>query len=146
MKPLRLDGKTDEEQLNAMSTYLYEKGHRIIKEPYLLFDRETGAPKGLALQYITEPQAKRYIIHHPDLIIPDPKHLAKCIIEIDGSYHDSKAGKRKTEKRNAHYQTAKIPYIILNVADLKLLDQDWFTFLDAELKKLGLDPPTKTVK
>ncbi len=139
-----LDGKSDEAQLQALYAYLIHScgwpPDRVKKEPYLLFSRYDGSLVALCEERVTQEELDGCIPHHPDLVITYKRGKPRCIIELDGSIHDSKSGRRKTEKRNGHYRDAHLPCIVINIADLAFTGETWFAYLDRKLKRLRLHP------
>ncbi len=135
-------GKDDEVQLQALAAYLVHTlgfaPDRIKKEPFLLFSQYDGSLAGTCYQMVTQEELDGCVAHHPDIVILNKRGRPICIVELDGSYHDSKTGRRKTERRNGHYRDARIPCIVLNIADLKLLKKTWFDFLEDEIRRLKI--------
>ena len=54
-----------------------------------------------------------YAPHSPDLCEPRPL----LIVELDGSYHDSKPGRKKTDRRDRDYRRAGIPFIAVRMSE-----------------------------
>ena len=141
--PLSLDGKTDEENLTITVKILLDLGvprHQIKRDWYILIDRNTYSVTCHESLNVDPDGLKRYIIHHPDILIMCDNAL-KCIIEIDGSIHDTGPGRRKTEKRDRNYTDASIPHISLNMADLAELGDTWAAYLRAALVRRGILQP-----
>ena len=137
MRPLRIDGKPDEEKLTMTVKILLELGiprHEIRRDWYILLERDTY---NVTYHESLNGDMKRYIVHHPDILIVRDGTI-RCVLEVDGSVHDSNRGKRRTEKRNSDYWSAKLSYIVLNEADLKYLGMSWRDFLWESLLKMGL--------
>ena len=141
MRSLRIDGKPDEERLNQTVKILFELGipkKEILQDYFLLLHRnsyKTMVKKNV--QGSPGEINKEWIIHRPDIVIwRDNTH--KCVIEVDGSIHDTSRGKRKTEKRNNDYWFYKVPHITLNEADLDFLGVSWYDFLWTSLMKMDL--------
>ena len=142
MKPLRIDGKPDEERLNVAVKILLDMKilpYQIRQDHFLIIHRTTYQATVSEFLSGNPANLKRYIIHRPDIIVYGRDNTTLgCIIEIDGSVHDTNRGKRKTERRNSDYWSANIPYIVLNEADLEYLRISWRDFLWESLLKMGL--------
>lgn len=69
------------------------------------------------------------IVHHPDIVCLRNGKPA-LIVELDGSFHDTVPGRRRTERRDRDYLRAHIPYIALNEADIRELGQEIEEALD----------------
>ena len=137
MRPLRIDGKPDEEKLTMTVKILFELGiprHEIRRDWYILLERDTY---NVTYHESLNGDMKRYIVHHPDILIVRDGSL-KCVIEVDGSIHDTNRGKRRTEKRNNNYWYYKVPYIVMNEADLAFLGTSWRDFLWVSMLKMEL--------
>ena len=136
---LQLNGKTDDAALIAIIKYLQTE-HKIpqeqMKKDYFILiskwdNSVTGPYASLSIN-----QTKGNIVHRPDITILKPDNSIDFIVELDGSFHHSNQGRKKTRKRNDDYIDAQIPFIAIDVLDLKYLGITWFSFLDAELSKL----------
>ena len=142
---LQLNGKTDDAQLGAIIAYLRDTKKipitQIKKDYFILISKWDYAVSG-PYRYLTKQQTEGNIIHRPDIIIqihPHKTTAISVIIELDGSFHNSgPGGPKKTRLRNEHYTEAKIPFIVINILDLRFLKKNWFEFLDEELEKLAL--------
>jgi len=85
---------------------------RILKEPFLIF-HDTGAVTihDIIKQQNLTPACQ---IQHPDIVLLKHQNKISCIIEIDGSIHYTRPGKRQTHKRNYNYELFSIPYCIID--------------------------------
>ena len=143
MRAIRLDGCPDSERVNRAIKELYALGFQrgeILHDHFLLINRYTG--RAIVRNLLQQDPAgnwKQFIIHRPDIMLWR-HHVVRCIIEIDGTIHDTRAGRRRTENRNRDYVDTGIPHIILNEADLQHTGQAWRAFLREELDKRGLLP------
>ena len=122
MKPLRIEGNVDALFLVKVVEHLHDThdvSWNLMKKDWFLCIEPTDYSYYMA-DSLTKDAIINKIIHHPDVMIVDKEQNLKCIIEIDGSIHDTPSGMRKTAKRNADYQILGIPCIIVNLADCKL--------------------------
>ena len=115
-------------------------GDRILVDGYIVFNRESGkqmwAATGLSREAV-----RRNLVRHPDvMVLGECAATVRLICEIDGGIHSTRPGMRQTEKRNRAYGDAKIPYIVIDKADLALTGQSWEGHIDAELERLGIAP------
>ena len=142
MNPLRLDGAPDAQRLAMLRQTLTDLGIRpdsMLTEHPVIIDRITyeaslGWP---GMEYSVK---KTHIIHMPDITIRDKNGIA-CLVELDGSIHDTRSGRRKTERRDRDYTDAHIPHIAMNMADLKELGRSWPDYLRAALVRRGILQP-----
>ena len=132
--------KTDDIQIQAIIAYLHVTHgiprEQLKKEYYVIWNLEYEQLHFVANATYSQLSPRSQIIRHPDISILGVNGNIACIIELDGSIHDKKTA--KTAKRNQDYEYAKIPYIVLNIADLKELKISWFDFLDEQLVKLSV--------
>lgn len=74
-------------------------------------------------------------IHRPDVIAfkgsTGPGH--RFVVEIDGGVHK---GGRKDRRRNDFYERHRIPYIVINKADLRESGLTWDEYLDESLASI----------
>ena len=143
--------KDDDHRLFEIRDHLISK-HNIPAENikldyFLVIDVSSG--NYYHTQYLAE-EPKNSIIHRPDIMIFEENKL-KLIIEDDGMAHRTRrplakcrcSGRckifckwqitKKTRKRNDDYHTIKVPCIILDYVDLKILEKDKLQFLDENL-------------
>ena len=85
---------------------------------------------------MSKPDLKGTVQHHPDIMVRGKHGSLKYVIELDGSIHHTKPGAKRTAKRNADYKLAKMPFITIDIQDLKTLKASWFDYLDEEVKKM----------
>ena len=120
----RWGGKTDDAELIDLCKWIREtfglKRAGIWRDYFLLIDQRTGSFK--VREFVSESDAKSRIIHRPDITLKLGDIEDIVVIEVDGSIHNWKHVKKKTAKRNQHYQDYKIPHIILDKADLKSIN------------------------
>lgn len=107
------------------------------KDWFIRISRESLQVEGDIVPHVGGEDARRYIVHHPDIaVINDHGHVL-AIVEIDGSIH--RKTKAKTAKRNRHYEDAGIPYVAADVDDLKGYGMDLLTFVAEMLNKMRPD-------
>ena len=106
------------------------------KDYFILISKWDNTVAG-PYQCLDQSQTKGNIIHRPDITVLKPNQSIDYIVELDGSFHHSNQGLKKTRKRNDDYIDAQIPFIAIDVLDLKCLGITWFSFLDAELDKIN---------
>ena len=125
----------DSVQLASIEAYL-TCTHQI--PPYLiknnwnvLFDRKTMRLIGV-FDRIGHNILGNTVAHCPDLMIVDrTTNRPRLIIELDGSSHGTKTGRKKTASRNSRYRRARIPYEIINVEKFRKDGTNWFAYIDA---------------
>ena len=142
MKPLQIEGSPDEEDLVWVQNILRKMGvpqSQIIRNGYLFYHDEkrevcysrddNTAPVWGAYSM----SVGRWVTHHPDIMMVNKKKVLKLIIEIDGSAHDDRPGRRRTHKRDQHYEEMKIDHFIkINKAE----ESDWHQALIDHLLEL----------
>ena len=132
----RWGGKTDDAELIELCTWIRERfklEHAgIWRDHFLLINPHTGSFK--VREFLSEADAKSRIIHRPDIILKLGDDNDIIVIEVDGSIHQWKHVKKKTARRNQHYQDYKIPRIILDKSDLKSINMTIKEMLDIELR------------
>ena len=112
--------------------------HRILRDHFLLLPRLN--PYIYQVQEsVTQEEAERYIIHRPGILIMGGDTI-NVLIEIDGSIHHWRHVKKKTARRNQHYQDYGIPTIIADIEDLKSIHMTIEEYLDIELRRICLSP------
>ena len=79
-------------------------------------------------------------IHHPDIYVLKPDaHRSDMpvwfIVEIDGSYHDSVAGRKKTDRRNKDYKDAGLECIAISKSEYPN-EGEWDDALKRQVKRL----------
>ena len=74
------------------------------------------------------------IIRHPDILFHCPCHKCRqpTIIEIDGSWHDTKAGRKATDRRNRDYRYAELQVIVIPLSEYPL--DTWHGHLQRRLR------------
>lgn len=114
MRALRIEGSPDEVRVTVLANRIRRvlpPGMSAVTQGYAAFDRETG---GLVAAFgDAPPEYARHMIRHPDIMIMRGRKLA-CIVELDGSIHDTGPGRRKTERRDSVYRDSGVPYIVLH--------------------------------
>ena len=146
MRPLRLDGAPDAQRLAMLRQCLTELGIRpssMLTEHPILIDRITYEAR-LGWPGMECNIRKTHIVHMPDITILGKNGIA-CLVELDGSIHDTRSGRRKTERRDRDYADARIPHITLNMADLAELGRTWPDYLRAALVRRGILQPADQV-
>ena len=142
MRPLRLDGAPDAQRLAMLRQTLTNLGIRpdsMLTEHPILIDRITYEAS-LGWPGMGYDIKQTHIVHVPDITILGKNGIA-CIVELDGSIHDTRSGRRKTERRDRDYADARIPHIALNMADLEELGDTWADYLRAALVRRGILQP-----
>ena len=137
--------KSDDVQLSAIFSWLTKTAgippRRVLVDHFVAFSRYdysvTAIQQNMTLEEVRSPQ---HFTHRPDIIIipKDGANKIDLIVELDGSVHDTKSGRRKTERRNRDYEDAKLPYFVINITDCAEAKLDWFEILERELKKRKL--------
>ena len=121
MKPLRIEGKSDEHLLVETVNYIHKR-HKIpltnIKKDWFISINAADYSYYMA-ESLPESAIQDRIIHHPDIMILDEQLNLKAVIELDGSIHNTHSGRRKTEKRNQDYNRMDVRFVAINLADLK---------------------------
>ena len=112
----------------------YSRYKRIEHDWFVLIDRENYTVRYDKAVY--QDDSRRYIIHHPDIILFDDENDVAVIIEIDRKDHHTRSGRKKTDLRNQHYAEAGIPNIVIDDEDLKVLQVGWLVFLDSILQQI----------
>ena len=69
---------------------------------------------------------------NPDLLWFDKYGM--WIIEVDGAVHDRKI--KKTQERNELFINNYIKLIVVNLADLKILDLNIFDYIDQRIQEM----------
>ncbi len=131
--------ETDDAQLHSLISYIKGvhniPGEQILKEHFILISRWDYSVTGV-YKDLSKPDLKGTVQHHPDIMVRDMHGSLKYVIELDGSIHHTKPGAKRTAKRNADYKLAKIPFIVIDITDLKELKVSWFDYLDKEMKRM----------
>ena len=127
--------KTDDIQIQAIIAYLHVT-HKIPreqlrKEYHIIWNLEYEQLHFVENATYAQLAPRNQIVRHPDISIIGTNGNIACIIELDGSIHDKKTA--KTAKRNQDYEYAKLPFIVINIADLKETKTSWFDYLDTQL-------------
>ena len=138
-KPASYAMETDDAQLHSLIAHLSGvhniPGEQIFKEHFILISRWDYSVIGVYKE-LAQSDLKGTVQHHPDIIVRDRHGSLKYVIELDGSIHHTKPGAKKTAKRNANYKLANMPFIAIDILDLKALGVSWFDYLDEEMKKM----------
>ena len=133
----RWGGKTDDAELIELCTWIRKRfgleQHGIWRDHFLLIDQRTGSYR--VEESLSESDTRDRIIHRPDIIIHLGHPEEIVVIEVDGSIHGWKHVKRKTARRNQHYQDCKVQHIILDKADLKSVNLTVKEALELQLPK-----------
>ena len=131
--------ETDDAQLHSLISHIKGAhgipGEQILKEHFILISRWDYSVICVCRE-LAQSDLKGTVQHHPDIMVRDKHGSLKYVIELDGSIHHTKPGAKRTAKRNANYKLAKIPFIAIDIADLKELKVSWFDYLDEEMKKM----------
>ena len=134
MKPLQIEGSPDEEDLVRVQNMLVKLGvclDRIVRNGFLEWNADLS--KARWTQQGEEPAhvgESGWVLHHPDIMILDPldRTRVKCIIEIDGSAHNDRPGRRRTYKRDLNYDEMEIPWVFK--IERKPKDDTWYDKLE----------------
>ena len=134
MKPLQIEGSPDEEDLVRTVNMLVKLGirpERIIRNGFLEWNADLSKARWTASW--DEPAhagESGWVLQHPDIMILDPQDLAKvkAIVEIDGSAHDTRPGRKRTYKRNLVYEEMEIPWVIH--VERKPKDDTWYDSIE----------------
>ena len=124
MRPLRIDGPPDAQRVALAAQYLRERlegRFEVLTEHYLLLEAEPRILESLTRAEAEAADAAGVPLHHPDIIITELGIIA-LIIEIDGSIHDTKPGRRATAVRDRHYADAGLNCRVLPGVDYDMLD------------------------
>ena len=108
---------------------------QMLKEPIILLSKWDYGLRKVCWD-LEKSELSGMVPHKPDIVVRDAHGHAAFFIELDGSIHHTKPGAKKTAKRNADYKLANIPFIVIDVGDLKILGVSWFDHLDEEMKKM----------
>ena len=131
--------ETDDAQLHSLMSHIKGAhgipGNQILKEHFILISKWDYSVISV-YRNLAKPDLKGTVQHHPDIMVRDKHGRLKYVIERDGSIHHTKPGAKKTAKRNAHYRLAKMPFITIDIQDLKAMGVSWFDYLDEEMKKM----------
>ncbi len=125
------EGQTDTQQLIEIASYLRKKYKvKVEREPYLLF--KYGRLSKI-IKYVKKKHLGENIeIKNPDLLWIDKYGM--WIIEVDGAVHDRKV--EKTEKRNNLYLSNHIKLIVVNLAEIKFLKVNIYTYIDKRISDM----------
>jgi len=141
MRPLRIEGSPDAGRVVQAAAELitHLKQYRIVTEGYVTISRDTDRVTGAYDRHFESliPSDRRTddLIRHPDIMILDRTRV-RGIVELDGSIHDTRPGRKKTGRRNKTYEAAGIPLIAINEADQKATGVDWRVTLIQECSRL----------
>ena len=131
--------ETDDADLLGLIEHLKNVHHiprtKIIKEPIMLLSKWDYSLQGM-YRDLAKQELNGTVQHKPDIVVCDRHGLARYIIELDGSIHHTKPGAKKTAKRNANYKLANLPFIVIDIVDLKELGVSWIDHLDEEMKQM----------
>lgn len=121
--------KNDEVDLVEIGQFLRDTTkYRVEREWYVIFNKHTGVYMGYSAQAVVD--NVNHKVRNPDLLLID-KDINKIvlIIEIDGSVHDVHYD--DTEKRNAQYEYAKLPLLVIQKSEIET------TIFDLVSRKVG---------
>ena len=129
------EGDSDAALVTAVWQYLdihLPSGYYAVTQPYVVIDAEDRSYRvyrrlnAWDLDPVTT--GMKPLVAHPDLAVlqstlhqgkPGPDWIV-CVVELDGSIHDTRPGRKQTIKRNAKYEAGKIPYVVINQADYRM--------------------------
>ena len=111
---MRFPEKNDDETIINVIKYIAKSypRERILKEPFLIF-HDTGKITIKPTRIIKEDLTLNCVIQHPDIILLDKKQNLAAIVEIDGSIHTTRPGRKQTNRRNNTYFLFQVPFFIL---------------------------------
>ena len=121
-------GKQDDAEIaraEAVVRAAYGPDVDVRREPFLLIDRDGDDPPAVRTDVpLHVIDGGRFLIKHPDLcIVGGPDGLTPLlIVEVDGAYHDSTAGRKSTDRRNGAYTSAGIPFVAVRTSEY---GDDW---------------------
>jgi len=134
-KKIKSAGQQDHRITAEIESFLVSNNLATLNNPYVLLDGMYGTLVDIRTWLDEETvTSKKFIIHHPDLLVQLPGKI--LIIELDGDIHIKKS--QKTIDRNKDYEFAKIDFIAVPLYDLKELKIPYLDFIKDELKKRGL--------
>jgi len=107
--------KNDDKDLVELGEFIRcSTKYRVEREWHLTFDND-GKLRGYSK---TIPEDSHYHSRNPDLILIDKKtHKLRLIIELDGDIH--RIDETKTNNRNADYDRALLPYLVINTWEIE---------------------------
>ncbi len=125
------DGDDDAEAVAIATNYLNSnlpEGYYAVSQPYLLVDPGGEHATSLVMNVQkgmlkTMRSGYRMVVAHPDIVVMRESvdtgwaNMIVCAVELDGSIHDSRPGKKQTDKRNKKYRLAEVPVVQVNAAD-----------------------------
>ena len=117
------DGDDDAEAVAIATNYLNSnlpEGYYAVSQPYLLVDPGGEHATSLVMNVQksmlkTMRSGYRMVVAHPDIVVMRESvdtgwaNMIVCAVELDGSIHDSRPGKKQTDKRNKKYRLAEVP-------------------------------------
>ena len=123
-------GKSDDEQIGAAENGMYAAlkacgapvKYSIQREPFLLIDRAGRAAPALWPDLSCDGTTTaaevhdRCIVRHPDLVLAEYGQPV-LIVEIDGAYHDTPAGRKATDRRDRDYRNAGLPCFAVRLSE-----------------------------
>ena len=136
------DGEDDAELVSRVLNYLNSRlpeGYYALAQAYIIIDAEDG--KSQWYQHVTEDDVKEItkgmkpLIIHPDILVlkimdirgemrPHGMDRIVCAVELDGSIHDTRRGRKKDVKRSVKYETGGIHRVVINQADYAALHKE----------------------
>lgn len=130
-------GQSDTAQLIEIATQLRKKYNIPVKrEWYIIFSTETNKIKKIK-DHVTKGDMwldgkEIAYVKNPDLLWIDKYGM--WIIEVDGAVHDRKI--LKTQERNELFISNYIKLIVVNLADLKIMNLDIYDYIDQRILEL----------
>lgn len=103
--------KNDDFDLVELGQFIRDTtDYKVVREWYIIFAKDSGMCLGINKTFNGDP---RWTARNPDLVLIDKKtKVLKLIIELDGDIHRVK--EVDTEERNAQYEKAEIPLLVIN--------------------------------
>lgn len=108
---------------------------QILKEPIMLLSKWNYKLSKICW-CLEKSELNGMVPHKPDIVVRNFGGAVAFLVELDGSIHHTKPGAKKTAKRNADYRLANIPFIVIDIQDLKFLGISWYDHLDKEMKNM----------
>ena len=143
------DGDDDAEAVTTALNYLNSKlpqGVYAVSQPFVLIDPAGDYQPGI-VQHVKKEMLEvmrsgyRKVVVHPDILViryikrTDFDHKIVCAVELDGSIHDGRTGKKQTVKRNKKYEMGGIGVVQVNLADCHFAGIAPLEFMWDEVKK-----------
>ena len=110
----------------------------ISKEPWLWLPYEPGnrEPPRLTDAPPDPADARLWHFHRPDIGMSDPQTGSPiCLVELDGAWHDTRPGRKATDRRDRDYRAHRIPFAAVSLAEYRDDPNDWLPAMLAATQK-----------